>query len=265
MASSLRILATVGLLALGLLAGCGDGGDGGGDGGTETEKPHFSYSGETGPSHWGELDPSFAECSDGDAQSPIDLTKGRASEEPALDVSYEPAKAELENNGHSVEAFYSEGSSISLGGTEYDLDRFHFHAPAEHEIDGRTFPLEFHFVNEGEDGAAAVLGVMVTEGAENPAFSELIAALPQQDGETAVVEDVNASELLPADPASVPRWSYDGSLTTPPCTEGVKWAVFDEPIELSAEQIASYEAVYDDNNRPLQELNGRELLLAGGP
>ena len=180
MSSVSRILALVGVLALGLLTGCGDDDSSGGETEEHAGKPHFSYSGETGPSHWGELDPSFAECSDGERQSPIDLAKGSPSAEPELDVGYRTGEVEMENNGHTVEAQYSGEGTITLAGDEYDLDRFHFHAPAEHEIGGRRFPLEFHFVNEGEDGAAAVLGVMVAEGSENPAFDALIAALPAQ-------------------------------------------------------------------------------------
>jgi carbonic anhydrase len=270
MASRPRILALAGILAVGVLTGCGDDDDNT-NANTRTEQqaaepPHFSYSGGTGPARWGEIDPSYAECSAGKSQSPIDLTNGQPSSEPTLEVSYEPAAIELENNGHSVQGDYPAGSSITLAGTEYDLVQFHFHSPAEHEIGGRAFPLEFHFVNEAEDGTHAVLGVMATEGAENPAFSELVAALPPKEGETAEVDgEVNAADLLPPDPTSAPRWSYEGSLTTPPCTEGVKWTVFDQPIELSTDQIATHMAVFDGNNRPLQPLNGRGVLLVEEP
>ena len=153
-------------------------------------------------------------------------------------------------------------SSIEVGGTEYLLDQIHFHSPSEHLIDGRPAAMEFHFVNEATDGTAVALGVLVEEGSENPAFSPLLQALPTNKGETLPVPGtVNALGLHPPRPESAPRWSYEGSLTTPPCSEVVLWSVYEQPIELSAEQIADYRAVYDNNNRPVQPLDGRELLL----
>ena len=188
---------------------------------------------------------------------------GKPSSEPTLKISYVPAPdPEVENNGHSVEVTYPKGSTITLDGTEYSLVQFHFHAPSEHEIDGTSYPLEFHFVNADAKENLAVLGVMVTEGAENPSFTPLVDALPAKEGETAHVSgELNVAGMLPVNPDAVERWSYDGSLTTPPCSEGVRWTVFNEPIELSKEQIAAFTAAYDHNNRPLQPLNGRDLLL----
>lgn len=258
-----------GALAVGLLAGCGDDDDTTTDEAvTEEEQAEaaaseYSYSGATGPENWGSLDPSYAACSNGKRQSPIDLKDGVPASEPTLEISYEPAQdPEVENNGHSVEVTYPEGSSITLDGTEYALAQFHFHAPSEHEIDGTSYPLELHFVNADAEENLAVLGVMVAEGAENPAYAPLVDALPTKEGETTHVSgELNAAAMLPANPDAAERWSYDGSLTTPPCSEGVRWTVFAEPIELSKEQIAAFEAAYDHNNRPLQPLNGRELLL----
>jgi carbonic anhydrase len=223
----------------------------------------FSYDGATGPEKWGSLDPSYAACSTGREQSPIDLRDGSPAREPALEVSYVPADdPEAVNNGHSVQVPYPKGSSITLDGTEYGLVEFHFHAPSEHEIEGSSYPLELHFVNADAEGDLAVLGVMVAEGAEHPAFTALVGAMPTREGErTQTKGALNAGRMLPADPGSVERWSYDGSLTTPPCTEGVRWTVFNEPIEMSKEQIAAFTAAYDHNNRPLQPLNGRELRL----
>lgn len=246
------------------VAGCGgDDGAGDGDGGEEQPAP-FGYSGAKGPSHWASLDPAYAECSAGKRQSPIALERGEPSRLPRIDFSYRPAEElEVENNGHSVEAVYPAGSSIEIGGTEYELEQFHYHAPSEHTLDGRPFPLEFHFVHKAHDGSVAVLAVLAAEGRANPAFSNLVRALPAKKGGRLAVEgDVNALDLLPPNAASAPRWSYDGSLTTPPCTEPVRWNVFRRPIQLSRKQIASYTAVYDDNNRPVQRLNGRPLRFS---
>lgn len=254
--------ALAGIVAVGLLAGCGD--DNGESGETQetAQPPPFSYTGERSPSHWGDLDPSYSECSAGKRQSPIDLTDGKPSTQPKVQISYKPAEVEVENNGHSVEAEYPPGSSITVDGTEYELDQFHYHSPSEHQVDGVSVPLEFHFVNEAEDGSRAVIGVRAQQGKENPAFSELVEALPPEEGESETVQgEVNARDLLPADADTAERWSYEGSLTTPPCTEGVRWIVFKQPIELSADQIARYTAVFSGNNRPLQQLNGREAVV----
>lgn len=226
----------------------------------EAPAAEFSYSGDTGPSHWGSLSPDYAACSDGTEQSPIDLTAGTQGKPPALEVNYGSSPLRLENNGHSVEATVPEGSSVTLDGNEYPLGQFHYHAPSEHTLDRESMPLELHFVNQTEDGAA-VLGVLVREGKANPAYDALIKALPATEGETAEVEATDLSSLLPDDPGGAERWSYDGSLTTPPCTEGVAWAVFAEPIEMSTEQIAAFTDIYDHTNRPVQPLGDRELVV----
>lgn len=251
-----RLGALAALLASALLAGCG-----GDDSGETAAPPDFGYGGKTGPSNWGALDPSYRTCSEGRRQSPIDLTGARASSLPPLRFSYEPAEVEVENNGHSLEVAFPQGSSIEIGDTEYQLDQFHFHSPSEHEVNGRSLPMEFHFVNRTAGDEVAVIGVLVTEGEAHPTIAKLAPALPSEEGDTLpAAEEVNALDLLPPGPESAARWSYEGSFTTPPCTEGVSWNVFRDPIELSASQIASLREFYDGNNRPVQPLNGRELL-----
>jgi carbonic anhydrase len=249
-------------LALALLTGCGDDDADETEATTAAEPPAFSYEGASGPENWGDLDPSYATCGTGKRQSPIDLAGGTPSTEPTLEIAYRPAHLEVLDNGHTIEAEYPPGSSITLADTEYELIQFHFHAASEHQIGGRSYPLEFHFVNQAADESLAVLGVMATEGKENPAFEKLIGAIPPEPEGTAETEgEVNALDLLPPDPQSVPRWFYEGSLTTPPCSEGVRWTVFNQPIELSAEQIAAFTAAHDGNNRPLQSVDNREVQL----
>lgn len=189
------------------------------------------------------------------------VVDGEQGEPPAPEVSYGSAPLELENNGHSVEAAVEPGNTVSLDGQEYGLTQFHVHAPSEHTLGGESLPLELHFVNQTEDGSAAALGVLVREGETNPAYDALVEALPAVEGETAEVGAIDLLDLLPEDPAGTERWSYEGSLTTPPCTEGVAWAVSAEPIEMSADQIAAFTDIYDGTNRPLQPLGDRELVL----
>jgi carbonic anhydrase len=225
-------------------------------------EPEWSYSGPTGPEHWGSLSPEYAACSEGSEQSPIDLGAG-AGAPPSLEVDYGASPLELTNNGHSVEAAIQGANSVSLDGTAYTLDQFHFHAPSEHTIEGEVLALELHFVNAADDGSLAVLGVMVREGEENPAWSGVTEALGStvNEGDTAEVQATELAALLPASPANAERWSYPGSLTTPPCSEGVAWTVFAEPIEMSAKQIAAFTAAYEGNARPVQPLGARELAF----
>jgi carbonic anhydrase len=272
--SKLGVLAwtAIVVLVLGVLAGCGGDGDqeqqaqeeqAQGEQQTADQPPAFAYSGERGPENWGSLDPAYAQCSEGRRQSPVDLTGGETADLPAIDFAYRPAELEVENNGHSLEAEYPPGSSMAIDGTEYQLKQFHFHAPSEHRLGGRALPLEFHLVHEADDGRIAVLGVLVRQGRENPAFALLAPATPEEEGESVPVEgEVNARDVLPEGAASGPRWSYSGSLTTPPCTEGVRWEVLTDPIEMSAAQIESYTTAYESNNRPLQPLNDRRLRVS---
>lgn len=250
------------LLAIALfgvaIAGCGSDDDSSG------EHASFGYGEADGPARWASLDPAYEECDTGRRQSPVDLRDPAASPNPAHpEFAYETIELELENNGHSVEAVYPPGSTLELGGRVYDLSQFHFHAPSEHRIEGRSAPLEFHFVHEEQQsGGLLVLGVLVDEGRPNAAAAKLAEALPGADGEAArTAEAIDALDLLPAEPASARRWEYPGSLTTPPCSEGVEWHVFDRPVEFSRQQVEAFTDVYEGTNRPLQPLNGRTLHL----
>ena len=244
------VLAAGSLLAALAVAGCGD-----------ENHAKWSYHGKTGPPHWGSLDPAYKECS-GERQSPVDLRNGEFGTPPSLRVTYVPSKLTMENHGHDIEADYEKGSKIKVAGTSYPLTRFHFHAPSEHRINGVSFPLEFHFVHEKAGGSAAAVGVLVQEGAHNPAFDPLLKKLPQDKGDEVHVHGkLNAADLLPRNPDTLERWSYNGSLTTPDCDEGIRWTVFNTPVQLSAAQIAKLTSVYDDNSRHIQPLNGRKLTF----
>jgi len=223
------------------------------------EGAHFSYEGEGGPSTWGELAPGWEACAEGDEQSPIDIPEGvPAREYAALEVDYASSALNILNNGHTVQVNYDAGSKITLAGTEYALRQFHFHAHSEHQVAGRSWPLELHLVHQNAQGGLAVVGIFIKEGAENAALANVFDNLPATLGAAKTVPGatVQAEAFWPSDHA---MWRYDGSLTTPPCSEGVKWHVLRTPIEASSAQIASFTRLFHDNARPIQQLAGRVI------
>jgi len=247
-----------------LAAGCGEDEEpaAGGSEPAEPAPPEFGYTGAIGPSEWGELDSAYSACSKGSEQSPVDLGDAEPGPVPEIAFAYEPATATLTNNGHSVEADLESESSIEVDGSRYALSQFHYHAPSEHRVGERAFPMELHFVHASPDEEIFVLAALVEAGEANPAYDDLVDALPAGGGETAKLADpIDPSELLPPGFADARHHSYEGSLTTPPCTEGVGWAVLEQPLELSEGQIASYTSIYSSTNRPLQPLNGRAVQL----
>lgn len=225
----------------------------------EPETGHWSYSGDTGPSHWGDLDPAYAACSAGQRQSPIDVAAPKPAAFPGVAFRYQAEPYSISNTGHGIQLDATKSrSTIALDGTTYVLDQFHFHAPSEHTLNGRTHAMEMHIVHQSADGRAAVVAVFIDAGASNPAFDAITADLPKQKGQDVALEgEIDAADLLPAGKSTVYR--YTGSLTTPPCTEGVTFTVYDKPISLSKEQIGAFTAIYDHNARPVQPLNGRDV------
>ncbi len=223
------------------------------------EDVEFTYEGDTGPEHWGELSEEFATCAEGVEQSPVDLTD--AAETALTDIAFDYSESPLNifNNGHTIEVEYEEGSTIDLDGETYNVVQFHFHAASEHTVDGEQFPLELHIVHATEDEQLAVVGVLIDVGAENEALAPVFDNIPTEVSEEPTTidgESVNLAEVLPD---TQTYYQYPGSLTTPPCTEGVSWQVLDTPIEISQEQLDAFTAVVDGNFRPVQPLNDREL------
>ena len=229
-------------------------------GGTHPAAPgstaEWRYAGDRGPSHWATLDPAYAACGAGRSQSPVDIAGAQHAPAAVLTLAYRPAAFRVIDNGHTIEA-EAEGAagSILLGDTRYELVQFHFHAPSEHTVAGRRFPMELHLVHRSADGRLAVIGILIREGRENAALGRLLALAPAKGSEEEA--DVSPADLLPASRAS---YRYRGSLTTPPCTEGVRWIVLRDPIELSGQQILAFTHRYFGNNRPTQPLNGRMVL-----
>ena len=221
-------------------------------------QPHWGYEGEHGPEHWGSLDPGFAVCSNGREQSPIDLTGAEAGALSEIVFEYAPSPISILNNGHTIQVDYQPGSGIVLDGARYGLVQFHFHHRSEHTVDGADFPLEMHLVHADAGGALAVVGVFLDEGAANEALAPVWRGLPAEAGPARFIEGtVDANALLPERRTT---WRYPGSLTTPPCSEGVSWLVMTEPVTASREQIEAFSALFPVNNRPVQPLNGRRLV-----
>lgn len=219
--------------------------------------PHWSYAGDNGPAHWAGLGDADLACGEGKLQSPIPLHASQAVPHSAqFQILYRPSKAQVVNNGHTVEADVAgDADFVVFDGEPYRLKQFHFHAPSEHTLDGKRYPLEIHFVNQSDDGNITVVGAMVEPGAENRALTTIFDGLPTE-GRAELREEIDLARVLPADRHA---WVYTGSLTTPPCTEGVHWIVLRQPVEMSAAQIRAFQRLYPDNHRPLQQRNGREL------
>lgn len=222
---------------------------------------HWGYEGEGGPAHWGDLSADYTVCADGTAQSPIDLVDASGEDLTDIVFRYGESKLNILNNGHTVQVNYDEGSSITVDGVQYYLLQFHFHAASEHTIAGEQYPLELHLVHRSAEGHLAVVGVMAVEGVENPAFADIITNAPLEETEEMTVDGVTVvvQDLLPADDHLY--YAYPGSLTTPPCTEGVKWHVLTTPVSLSAAQIDALTNILHGNFRPVQPLHERTLLV----
>ena len=231
--------------------------------------PVWHYEGDEGPAHWGTISAKFAACSSGRAQSPIDIVApARRATPDAMVLRFAPTSlrivhhdhvADAVNNGHTIQVNYSEGDTLTVGGSAYQLVQYHFHAPSEHSVNGKQFPMEMHLVHTNADGQLAVIGVLMVEGAHNAAFDPIWANLPVTKGVENHLEHVkvDVDALLPT---ARTTYRYDGSLTTPPCSEGVKWFVMTTPIALSKAQIGAFTALFHGNNRPVQPLNGRPVL-----
>lgn len=218
----------------------------------------WSYDGNTGPDSWGELSNDYAVCASGKRQSPIDLTDATLAD-PA-DVSYRwnpTAPWDIVNNGHTIQVNSKFGGSINISGKSFRLIQFHFHAPSEHAINGERTAMEAHMVHVAKDGSLAVVGVLIQGGGQNDGFSQLISAAPDKKGS----EKFGEFDPIDLMPESDEFLRYNGSLTTPPCSEVVIWTVMRQPISVSDEAIAAFKRMYDGNARPLQDIN-RRLILA---
>lgn len=212
----------------------------------------WGYTGDKGPEQWAELDEAYSECS-GSMQSPIDLSSTDEIDAADVALDYESATGTLTDTGHGVQVSI-EGGTLTYDGKTYALKQFHFHTPSEHTVEGRSYDAEVHLVHAADDGTLAVLGLFYEEGEANDFLAPVWSGL--SDLESADPVTVNVVNMLPDDRTT---FAYDGSLTTPPCSETVSWFVMREPLTMSADQLDALTALYDDNNRPVQPLNDREV------
>lgn len=219
----------------------------------------FGYEGRIGPDHWWEIcQPKNLTCLSGQRQSPIDLPVAPVTRLQELEFHYEETPLEVENTGTTIEVPVEHGSFLTIGKETYELFQFHFHTPSEHRRQGEEFPMELHFVHRNALGELAVVGVFLQEGAGNRVIQEIWDHAPTSHGTRKVRgATINPEDLLPE---SREYYRYAGSLTTPPCSEGVRWHVLHEPVELSAAQVDQFRAIFPLNARPLQPLNGRTVL-----
>ena len=232
-----------------------------GQGGQAGEKvgaghaPHWAYGGEGGPARWGALKPEFALCANGARQSPIDIRDGIAVdlEPPVFD--YRPTGFAVIDNGHTVQVNLGPGNTVQVMGRRYELLQFHFHRPSEERINGRLFELSVHLVHRDPEGRLAVVAVVLERGAAQAVVQQVWNNLPLEKHEPLAAPDaIDPAGLLPPD---LRYFTYMGSLTTPPCTEGVLWMVMQTPVPVSQPQIDIFSRLYPMNARPVQQASGR--------
>lgn len=222
-------------------------------------KVEWGYTGKIDPSHWGELSSEYVLCAMGKNQSPINLGELTDADLPPVEFNYSSNGKEIVNNGHSIQVNFAAGSSIAVDGREFYLLQFHFHSPSENQIDGKSFPMEAHFVHADKNHNLAVVAVMFEEGETNGTIADLWQQMPDQAGEQQeLTSTVNAQALLPE---SKDYYYYNGSLTTPPCTEGVMWMVMKQPVSIAESQVSAFAGVIGHpNHRPVQPVNARRVL-----
>ncbi|MEP6876905.1 MAG: carbonic anhydrase family protein [Burkholderiales bacterium] len=216
---------------------------------------HWDYAGSGGPETWGQMKPEFAKCSSGTRQSPIDIRDGIKVNLDAVQFDYKASGFRVVDNGHTVQVNVGPGNAIEVMGRRYDLVQFHFHRPSEERIDGRQFDMVVHLVHKDIDGRLAVVAVLLDRGSAQPIVQNVWNNLPLEKGdEVAARGTINLNELLPAERS---YFTYMGSLTTPPCSEGVLWMVMKQPVQVSADQIGIFARLYPMNARPIQSASGR--------
>jgi carbonic anhydrase len=222
------------------------------------DSQHWEYKGEQGPEHWGEISPDFDICSRGRNQSPIDLVADFTADLPEVSFNYiHPGHLKEQNTGHAIQENVSPGNFIEIMDQEFELKQFHFHSPSEHTVNGSHLPMEVHFVHQNEFGDYVVVGVLFEQGIHNERMDRL-PSFRLERGEELTGDPINFNELIPD---RSDYFLYNGSLTTPPCSEGVQWIVLKQPIIASAAQIQHYHDLLGfDNNRPIQPKNSRPIL-----
>ena len=225
------------------------------------EAHHWSYEGATGPGNWGSLDAANQTCSTGSQESPIDIAGSINARLPPLDIRWRKRPDTIVNNGHTIQLNFAEGDTLNVGDRSYALKQFHFHHPSEHLVGGKAFAMEAHFVHAAAAGGLAVVGVLIAPGRANAVFNKIVSTMPAEEGPPVAADPaIDPMRLLPARRA---YYRYEGSLTTPPCSETVDWLVLADRIEAAEADIARFAKLYPKNARPVQDRNGRVILSSG--
>jgi len=221
---------------------------------------HWAYDGENGPQTWGKLKPEFNLCAIGKRQSPINIEEGATLAGPAepIQFAYTPSNATVVNNGHTIQVDLQGDNSITVRGSNYRLVQFHFHSPSEEQVNYKRFAMVAHLVHKNDEGQLAVVAVLLEQGTPNPLIDKVWTYMPLDANDRVRMprEILNMNELLPADQR---YYQFMGSLTTPPCSEGVLWMVLKQPVQLSKSQFRLFTQLYPNNARPIQPLNGRPV------
>ncbi len=227
---------------------------------TKAHTGHWGYTGHNTPATWGTLSKKFRECGVGLNQSPINITHSLQANLPPLNPDYSHSSKNIVDNGHTIQVNMEAGDTLTVDGIVFELKQFHFHSPSENHIDGKSFPLEAHFVHVDKNGDIAVIAVMFKEGAANPELEKIWTNMPNKEGDSKALKLKSiAKDLLPKDKH---YYRFNGSLTTPPCTEGVRWFVLKQPMTISKEQIKKFhdDTMHHNNNRPIQPLDARMIV-----
>ncbi len=218
---------------------------------------NWDYKGEVGPDMWGALQDEFKTCASGVSQSPVDIPKRSNRMKNDIRIEWVTEKGTVVNNGHTIQVNLTGKSHAIIAGQMYTLKQFHFHTPSEHQVSGLSYPMEVHFVHATSEGKLAVIGALVEVGGANQEIGKIMPFMPAKtDSAPTATSELNLASILPKD-TSVFR--YQGSLTTPPCTEGVLWSVFAEPVEFSMDQVTAFRRLFSMNARPVQPIGARSF------
>ena len=226
-----------------------------GHGGNGLLPTHWDYTGAGGPESWGRMQPEYGKCATGTRQSPIDIRGGIAVDLEPIRFDYRQSAFTVIDNGHTVQVNVEAGNSITITGRRYELVQFHFHRPSEERINGRQYDMVAHLVHKDAEGRLAVVAVLLDRGSAQAIVQAVWNNLPLEKGdEVRAGTRIDLSQLLPEDKR---YYTYMGSLTTPPCSEGVLWMVMKQPVPISVEQVAIFSRLYPMNARPIQQADGR--------
>lgn len=218
----------------------------------------WGYQDPIGPNHWADLSAEFLLCARGKNQSPVDLNNFFDSQLETVTFKSSSTNVTIHNNGHTIQVNVEPGNTVTAGEQVYELKQFHFHSPSEHTVEGRSFPMEVHLVHQNSNGDILVIAVLLDKGRTNRTIKELWRRMPDHEGEENSLRRIDVYQILPQ---THEYYRYNGSLTTPPCTEGVRWMVMKEIGEVSRRQTDTFMRVMEQpNNRPVQLLNARPIL-----